>query len=77
MNYADDTNILTTAKKFHELEINPTNDLIIVFTWMQQNRLVINTNKKKYIFFSVSKNRENKKITINNFEENTQDNTKF
>lgn len=49
--FADDTTILTTGKNISSLLYNINNDINLLSNWLLQNKLYINCNKTKCMFF--------------------------
>ena len=49
--FADDTNLLYSNKNVKELFYNTNQDLINIAKWFEANKISLNTNKTKYIFF--------------------------
>lgn len=50
--YADDIAIVNSATTIDSLESNMNNDTKLIQTWIDENKLTLNTNKSKYIIFN-------------------------
>ena len=67
--YADDCNLIISAKTFKELEKKVNDSLIKVNDWMNLNRLTINVQKTNYMLINLSgRATENINIRLNNNE---------
>ena len=53
--YADDTTLIFTAKTYDELYKFMNEDLHNLYQWLSLNKLTINTDKTKYMVYSITK----------------------
>ena len=57
--FADDTNLFYSHKNIKSLFETVNNELANISTWFQSNKLSLNANKTKYIFFHKQRESEN------------------
>ena len=57
--FADDTNLFFTHKNIKELFQTVTSELDKVFQWFNANKLSLNKDKTKYIFFHKAREKDN------------------
>lgn len=64
--FADDTTICLTADSLEELQIKSNTLLSIFYDWCYSNKLIINTEKTKYVMFHKRRKVENITLILNN-----------
>lgn len=62
--YADDANLVTTAKSHHDLETACQEQMKIIETFFIQNSLFLNGNKTNQIIFSTKQNKNAREIDV-------------
>ena len=78
--FADDACIIHQSKKLKMLESNLNHDVKLCFEWLNANRLSLNTNKTKLLFFHSKKKSfafENISIKLNKIKQLHADNVKY
>lgn len=70
LSYADDTVVMLSSTTWNELQLRLTQKLDIIYSWLHQNKLILNTGKSMYITFGNYKDSvpEHTSISINNTE---------
>ena len=63
--YADDVVLMSSDKDINKLQENINKDLITINEWLENNGLIINTNKSKYLV--INKTNITMNITMNNY----------
>lgn len=62
--YADDSNLITSAKNFRDLEVACKKQIESIQTYFHENTLFLNLSKTKYMTFSTRQNNENTTFSI-------------
>ena len=53
--YADDTNVFLKIKCYQKLYKIANQELINIDNWLSENRLILNTDKTRYMIFRTAK----------------------